>query len=251
MQPLLLLTNDDGIHAPGLERLRQALAGLGQLVLCAPMENHSGRGAAITVDRVVAGHRLPAGPEGERRYAVDGTPADAAQYALRNVFRDQPPRLLVSGINHGANIGCNVRYSGTIGAALEGAWNGVPSLAVSVDYTEPPLWEAAMHYTRLVAERLLAKPHAPRAPLLYNLNVPAVGLDEIKGIRVTRHGLSGYEEFVADDGGQPTVALRHRDTDPASDGATLQAGYASLTPLALDQTDHEAFDRLSALDWNA
>lgn len=245
----ILLSNDDGIDAPGLEALRQALAGLDDLVICAPSRNHSGMGSAITVGRPIAAERLADGPGGEPRYAVSGTPADAVKYGLRQVLGGQTPRLVASGINHGPNIGQNVRYSGTVGAALEGAWAGASALAVSVDYTIPPVWDAGIHYARKVAEKMLAHPR----PLFLNLNAPAGPASEGRGFCLVRHGRSGYEEFFVEHGDDGSLkidgAMRHRDTNDDTDGHRFLNGYATLTPLSLDWTSEHALAELRDAGW--
>jgi 5'-nucleotidase len=243
----ILISNDDGIEAPGLAALCEALAGLDDLLVCAPAKNHSGAGSALTVTSAIHAEPFPDGPRGERRYAVHGTPVDAVKFGLVQIMKPEKPRLVVSGINYGPNIGQNVRYSGTVGAALEGAWAGIPSLATSSDFVAPPNWETPMAYTRRVVEWMLTQ----KPPLLLNLNSPMCPLAEAKGIRAARHGASGYEEFFikreSDGKLQLSGAMRHRDEDVDADGAVFLSGYASLTPLAIDWTARDVFGRIKDL----
>ncbi|MFH0911269.1 MAG: 5'/3'-nucleotidase SurE [Planctomycetota bacterium] len=251
----LLLTNDDGIHAPGLYALAGALAGFGPIAIVAPEAEQSGVGHAVSFRKAIHVSPLPERPAGVPRVAVQGTPADAVKFALRHHLRE-PPLLVVSGPNTGPNTGVNVLYSGTIGAAYEAVINGVSAVAVSSDVQEVYDWRACCHFARVVVERALAREAERRAhpeaflrhgevrPFLWNLNVPALPLEHIRGLRVTRHGASGFEEFFVPHENHDPETFRIRGTfashDPSDlyDAAALLAGYASLTPLSLDLTDH-------------
>ena len=252
--PRILLANDDGVEAPGLFALAGALRGLAELFICAPLENQSGVGSALTIGGFVDFKPFPDAPEGVPRMAVGGTPVDAVKYGLREWLRGRPPDLVVSGINWGFNIGRNVRYSGTLGAAFEAAWTGVTAIAVSCDYRDPPIWDAAVHYARLVARHCLTRP--PRPGTVLNLNVPALPVGEVKGLRVGGMGRGGYREEVIKDGGASRFALAgHLEVSDSAvadvDGALLHDGYAVLTPLALDWTDREALAALKSEPWRS
>lgn len=256
MSPTILLTNDDGVDAPGILVLAHALAELGEVHLCAPLENQSGVGSGLTIGRLVDFRPQTPTPDGVPRMAVNGTPVDAVAHGLREWLAHKQPDLVVSGINLGANIGRNVRYSGTVGAAYEAAWSGIPCLAVSVDYREPPVWDAAVHYARRVVRTLLENKDAPalqgpRSPYLLNLNVPALPVAEVKGLRLSGMGGSGYVDFLVvetPDGGRDIEAtMSHHDPKDADlDGALLHRNYASLTPLSLDWTDAARLRALKA-----
>ncbi len=250
----ILLTNDDGVEAEGLAALAQALTGLDELRIVAPRHEQSGRGHAITLHQPVKVTALAPGPGGVRRLAVDGTPADAVKFGLQQK-RAAKTRLVVSGINPGLNLGVNVLYSGTVGAALEAVVNGLTAVAVSIESVEGKLahgWEPVTRFARKAvqlaldfeAARRLGK--APDAPICLNLNVPALPAAEIRGLRFTRHGCSGFQEFFTQEEGMPPdeYVLRGsfavKDPDESYDTAALKAGYATLTPLHIDLTCPEA-----------
>ena len=159
---VVVLTNDDGIHAPGLAALEKALAELGEVYVVAPEREQSTCGHALTLHRPLRPHRL-----GERRFAVNGTPADCVNLAVLG-FLSAPPVLIVSGINHGANLGDDVTYSGTIAAAMEGTILGVPSVAVSL--VDGGDFDVAGRVARLIAMRVLVSGLPPKT--LLNVNVP-------------------------------------------------------------------------------
>ncbi|MDR1534773.1 MAG: 5'/3'-nucleotidase SurE [Planctomycetota bacterium] len=248
----ILLTNDDGIDAPGLAALAQALAGLDDLLVAAPAENQSGVGMGISIRRGLRARRHPDGPNGLPRHSLDGTPVDVVKYALGHLLRDKPPRLLVSGINHGPNLGRNVRCSGTVGAAFEALASGIPALAVSVGYTLPPIWEAAQAYAGKLARKLLElSVRRPGRPILLNLNVPSLPPEELLGLVVRRHGSGGFQDDLvagAADGAF-TLGGEWRETPGGDcDAAAFEAGYAVITPLRLEMTDESLLKELNR-DW--
>jgi 5'-nucleotidase len=246
----ILVTNDDGLGAPGLQALESATAGLGRVVVVAPHEERSGAGHAITMHAPLRlrGH-------GTDRWSCSGTPVDCVYVALHKLC-DSPPGLVVSGINKGANLGDDVFYSGTIGAAREAALNGLQSLAVSLDTTTtksggPLQFDAASAIAVRVIQQLLARP-VPEGVYL-NLNVPNLPLAEIEGIRVCRLGRRHYEPLVEQRtdprdspyywiGGSPLGELMGEGTD----GWWIARGYATLTPLGLDHTQLDYISELEA-----
>lgn len=238
----ILLTNDDGIDAPGLAAMAEALAGLDELIVSAPASNQSGVGMAISIERTLKAKKHPDGPWGERRHSIDGTPADAVKYGLEHLLGGRLPRLVASGINFGPNLGRNVRCSGTVGAAFAAVAAGVPALAVSVDYVTPPNWEGAKHYARMVAEKCLALAEEPdREPFLLNLNVPALSPEEIPGLVPARHGNGGFLDNLSlhADGRSYSLGGCWIETPPGDgcDSAVFAAGCAVLTPLRLEMTN--------------
>ena len=241
----ILLTNDDGIDAPGLAILAEALAGLDDLHVSAPAENKSGVGMGITISRPLRATRHPDGRFGEKRYAVDGTPADAAKFGIQHILAEAPPRLVVSGINIGVNMGLNVRCSGTIGAAFEAAAAGVPALAVSIQYMEKEIWDGAMFYARKLAEMLLALPPGGDAFVL-NLNVPSRMRGDIPGLVMARHGACGFRDYLRVEGDivQPVGEWMSAEPGGDCDTAAFEAGYAVITPLRFEMTHENAMARL-------
>ncbi|MDR2390503.1 MAG: 5'/3'-nucleotidase SurE [Planctomycetota bacterium] len=242
----ILLTNDDGVDAPGLAILARFLAGLDDLVVAAPAENQSGVGMAITITRGLMAERRPDGPGGVPRHSIDGTPADAVKYALGHLFREKPPRLVVSGINYGPNLGRNVRCSGTVGAAFEALTSGLPALAVSVEYAVPPNWDGAGHYARRLAEKALKLAESrPDRPFLLNLNVPSRPPGEIAGLVAARHGTGGFlETLVRKPDGEGFVTGGEWLVSRDGDAAVFDAGFAVVTPLRFEMTDEALLDDL-------
>lgn len=242
----ILLTNDDGIDAPGLQILGAALAGLDELIVSAPVGNRSGVGMAITLDRSLKATRHPDGPSGEIRYSVDGTPADATKFGLQHAAAGKDIRLVVSGINMGQNIGANIRCSGTVGAAFEAVAAGITALAVSAGYTQPMNYEGAKHYARKIAEKILAMPR--HEAYVLNLNVPSSNPADVPGLVVARHGLGGFHDslVVEQNGDQYHFEAEWRDhiPDDDCDAVAFNAGYAVLTPLRFEMTHNVMMDRL-------
>ena len=251
----ILLTNDDGWDSPGLAALAEVLEGLGELLVVAPRDEQSAIGHAITLSGTVEAE--PVRFDGAAAaYAVSGTPADCAKLAIRALFADAPPALCVSGLNPGPNVGVNVFYSGTVGAALEAAVNGVPAIAVSKELgDELSPRDAARLVTPLIREVLrrgLPEWHA------LNVNVPGRRIEDIRGLRVTRQGVSGfdesYRELPPSEGSSRSRfrlegQMRLRETDGMTDAEALAEGMISVTPMALDLTARGPGDAGSAWEW--
>src|SRR3972149_6630603 len=246
--PVLLLTNDDGVHASGLQALAEALAELGEAHVLAAEREQSACGHALTLHRPLRVARL-----GERRFAVNGTPSDCVNLGVLG-FLPERPVLVVAGVNHGSNLGDDVTYSGTVSAAMEGTLLGVPSIAVSL--AEGGDFAGAARVARQVAARGLVEGVAgeglPRKPLL-NVNVPA---GTPRGIRVTRLGHRVYSEKIveqSDPRGRTHYWIGAGEATgedlEGTDMGALHEGYVSVTPLHLDLTDHRALARLA--DWPA
>ena len=241
MTPVILVTNDDGVHALGLGALADALAPLGEVYVVAPDREQSAVGHALTLHRPLRVDRL-----GERRFAVNGTPSDCVNLGVLGLL-PEPPVLVVSGINHGSNLGDDVTYSGTVSAAMEGTLLGIPSVAVSQVEGESSPFDGAARIAALVAARVLVE--GLPAKTLLNVNVPS---GEIRGIRVTRLGHRVYREKIVqemDPRGRPYYWIgagppEWRE-DEDSDLAAVHAGLASVTPLHLDLTHFGAIGRMS------
>ena len=241
----ILLTNDDGIHAPGLEVLERIARQFSDDVwIVAPAEEQSGAGHSLTLNRPV---RLR--QHSERRFAVSGTPTDAVMMALRKVLPGSPD-LLLSGVNRGANLGDDVTYSGTVSAAIEGALAGIRSIGLSQVYAKEGMGDAvpfaaAEAWGAKVIAPLLETPFAPRT--LVNVNFPALAPAAVKGIRVVRQGFHDYARGSLVEGTDPRgyqyywFGLHGIEHTPghATDLEAIQDGYVSVTPLQLDLT-HDA-----------
>lgn len=232
-RPRLLLTNDDGVLAPGLRTLAAALDEVAEVVVVAPDREQSASGHALTLHRPLRMEMIE-----DNVYSVDGTPTDCVNLALLWLMREERPAMVVSGVNHGLNLGDDVTYSGTVSATFEGSLLGVPSVAFSQDQRDPDRQAAAAFARRLVLE-LLDRDFAQ--PLLLNVNFPARDFD---GVALTRLGTRTYEQVISeklDPRGRRYFWIsgtpEWRDED-GTDHAAVVAGKVSLTPLHLDLTDH-------------
>lgn len=241
MAPVILVTNDDGIHAPGLAILADALAALGEVYVVAPDREQSAVGHALTLHRPLRVDWIA-----ERKIGVNGTPSDCVNLGVLGLL-PEPPVLVVSGINHGSNLGDDVTYSGTVSAAMEGTLLGVPSLAVSQADPEAEGFAGAARVAQAVAARVLVE--GLPAKTLLNVNVPRGGA---RGIRLTRLGHRIYREKVireVDPRGRPYYWIGAGPPewaeDTASDIAAVHGGFASVTPLHLDLTHYGALGRMS------
>ena len=244
----LLLVNDDGLFAPGLAALRKSLKAGSELSVIAPDQENSGMSQAITVHRPLRLTKV------ERGYMLDGTPADCVKMGLRGL--DLSPDFILSGINNGSNLGWDVLYSGTVGAAMEGALHGVPSLAFSLcGSITPEAFETALvivHSLLYEKPGFLIQPELiPKGGIL-NINIPAIPLSEIKGIRLTRLGVRNYDGVMqqrTDPRGQDYYWMGGVPVSPDSDELNLdvvavERGYVSITPLKCDITFFEAITNL-------
>lgn len=186
----ILVTNDDGIQAPGLWALAGQLAAVGEIAVFAPAREQSGVGTAISLHRSVGLSRVEPGLPGVPAFAVDGTPGDCVILGLE-VMKDVG--LVVSGINTGANMGCDVLLSGTVGAALQGYIHGIPSLAVSVQARQDFHFDVAARVAGLLARKVYGN---GTGAILLNVNVPNLPRHEIKGIELTRVGRGGFSTAI-------------------------------------------------------
>ncbi|MGN3975491.1 5'/3'-nucleotidase SurE [Tsuneonella sp. SYSU-LHT278] len=247
----ILLTNDDGIHAPGLEVLEEiARAFTDDIWICAPSEEQSGAGHSLTLTRPVRLRK-----HGERRFSVTGTPTDAVTLGLRRVI-DGAPDVILSGVNRGANLGDDVTYSGTVSAAVEGALAGIRSIALSQVYAVEGMgdavpFDAARAWGAKVLAPLLEAP-LPRRTLV-NVNFPAMVAEKVKGIRVVRQGFHDYSRGSVVEGRDPRgypyywfglEAIEHT-LDHGTDLEAIDDGYVSVTPLQLDLTHHSSLGALA------
>lgn len=241
----ILVTNDDGIHSPGLTTLAKALAKIGEVWVVAPDRERTAVAHAVTLHKPLRVHEL-----GKRVFAVNGTPVDCVNLAVLNLL-PKPPVLLVSGINKGVNLGDDVLYSGTVSAAMEGTILGVPSIAVSQEGRDRFHFDAGVHYALRVA-KLILREGLPAETLL-NLNVPNRPLKTITGLRVTCLSRRRFENPIiekTDPHGRTyywiagTRISWSRNT--GADHEAIEEGAVSLTPIHLDTTHHEAMDRFRA-----
>ena len=255
----ILITNDDGINAPGLEVLTQIateVAGdAGEVWTVAPAFEQSGVGHCISYT-----HPTMIAQLGARRFAAEGSPADCVIAALYDVLRDTPPDLILSGVNRGNNAAENTLYSGTIGACMEGALQGVRSIALSQFYgpgnasLDNPFEAAAAHGVATVRALLQDKLWDDHSDykIFYNVNFPPVPAADVKGMAATTQGFRLNTRFRAEAQTSPTGRKflwvkggpQHEPTAPGTDAAANLDGYISITPMRVDLTDYAMIDTL-------
>ena len=246
----ILLTNDDGIYAPGLAALERELQTLGDVSVVAPATEQSGVGHSITFLMPLVCKELFDGPR-RRGWAVEGSPADCVKLGIFECCPTRPD-LIVSGINGGLNAGINVLYSGTVAAAIEGAFFGITSVAVSLEYDEHAQFDKAARLARSVIEQILAQ-KGP-APQLYNLNIPTRAFLQPTELRIVPMGVARYgEHFIKrkDPKGRNYYWATSDPPPPKgagdSDLSALEQGYVTLTPLQYDMTKLTALREMQ--DW--
>ena len=252
----ILVTNDDGVFAPGLLALVQSLRQIGQVDILAPDKNWSGGGHVKTIDRPLRIKEIVLA-DGSNAYASDGAPSDCVALALLGYLPDKVD-LVVSGINPAANFGHDVTYSGTVTAAMEAVIWGVPAIAVSLDVKSDDLstidFDPAAMVARQVAQTVLTK-QLPGGILL-NVNIPNLPAEQIKGMRITRQGMRVYRDRLDQRidprgrpyfwiGGDAPTGLPESGTDIGA----LAEGHVSITPLQLDLTAYPALHQMSNWDW--
>ena len=249
---LALLTNDDGIFAPGLAALERALRRIGDVSVVAPSTEQSGVGHAITfLTPLTAKEIFESGRS--RGWAVDGSPADAVKLGISE-FCPQRPDIVVSGINSGLNAGINVLYSGTVAAAIEGAFFGITSIAVSLEYDEHANFDRAAEIAVDVIRGLLDR--RPPAGSLYNINIPTRALAGTPRLRIVPMSTSRYGEAFErriDPRGRAYYWATNEPPPPPSphdsDVTALAAGDVTLTPLDYDLTHRAGLDALADGEW--
>lgn len=248
----ILLTNDDGVNARGLEILERIARMLSDdITIVAPMEEQSGKGRSLSLTEPVRLRKFS-----ERKFAVTGTPTDAVMMALAEIMRDAKPDLILSGVNRGANLGEDVSYSGTVSAAMEGALAGIRSVALSQRYAAPApgervSFDAAEQWGERVLRPLLDAKWAPRT--LMNVNFPPIPAAQVKGIRPVSQGLRDYGRLKLDKRTDPRgfdyywFGLGRVAHTPVADTdlEMIEMGYITVTPLHLDMTHRESLDMLA------
>ena len=239
--PALLLTNDDGIEAEGLRRLEECLAELGEITVVAPDRERSAVSHGLTIDVALEVLQLGAG-----RYSLNGTPADCVIYALRHLCINRPD-LVISGINHGANLGDDIMYSGTVAGAREAARHGIPAIAFSQAYDDKPIrFDSGLKYVTLLVKSILDG--KLNGGLCLNVNLP---VRKPRGVKVTRQGCSSHAPHLNfldrqdpdDPSDQPAAAPQQPDL--IRDHDAVLDHYISVTPLQRDQTDYSAVSAIT------
>jgi 5'-nucleotidase len=256
MSKHILVTNDDGVLAPGLLALAEEMRKLGKVSILAPDRNWSGGGHVKTLDRALRVKEVRLA-DGSVAYASDGAPSDCVALAALGYFKE-PIDLVVSGINAGGNLGHDVTYSGTVTAAMEAVIAGVPGVAVSLEIVEGHLGEIDYGPAARAARRIVQNVINNGLPneILLNVNVPFMSEEQIRGIRTTRQGLRVYHSRLDERidprgrpyywiGGDAPTGVPERGTDVGA----LAEGFVSVTPLQLDLTAYHAMSDLNTWDW--
>ncbi|KTD82396.1 5'/3'-nucleotidase SurE [Legionella waltersii] len=240
----ILVSNDDGVLAPGIKVLSNELAQVADITVVAPDRNRSGASNSLTLHQPLRVRQLENG-----YYSVDGTPTDCVHLAITGLL-DPVVDMVVSGINDGANLGDDVLYSGTVAAAMEGRYLGLPAIAVSMVGEDIQHYETAAAVTKQLVMKLST--NKLPAQTILNVNVPDLPLDEIKGLQVTRLGTRhGAEPIVKeyDPRGRTIYWVGppgpEADAGPGTDFYAVKTGHVSITPLHLDLTHYNLFDQLS------
>lgn len=244
-KPVILVSNDDGVRAPGIAALHHALESLGRVMVVAPDRERSASSHSLTLDVPLRANRIS-----DDVVSVEGTPTDCVLLAVKNLLSEKPA-LVVSGVNRGANMGHDVTYSGTVAAAMEATILGVPAIAVSLDRSSEGRFDytAAADVAREVAALVLAR-GLPGETLL-NVNVPNVPAGGIRGVALTRLGKQIYEDSVVrktDPRGRGYYWIGGQSStwavEPDTDFAAVAQGLVSVTPIHLDLTDYKMLEAL-------
>jgi 5'-nucleotidase len=241
----ILISNDDGVYAPGLNCLAKALATIAEITVVAPDRNRSGASNSLTLDAPLRTMTMENG-----YISVSGTPTDCIHIAVTGLLKEMPD-MVVSGINEGANLSDDVLYSGTVAAATEGRFLGLPSIAISLEGPK------CLHYNTAAKVAIMMVQRLEREPLAFdtilNVNVPDLPLAELRGFQVTRLGTRHVAEptiQAVDPRGRKIYWIGQpgpeEDAGPGTDFYAVHAGYVSITPLHLDLTHYKAFDQLTA-----
>ena len=249
-KPLILVTNDDGINAPGIRTLIDVMNTIGDVVVVAPDSPQSGMGHAITLDSTLYAEEVNIKNDSHKEYSCSGTPADCVKLAIRELL-PRTPDLCVSGINHGSNSSINVIYSGTMSAALEAGIEGIPAIGFSLlDYSWNANFDASKKYVKTITENVL-KEGLPNGVVL-NVNIPNSSEKHIKGIKICRQAKANWvEEFDKRKTPQGrdyywlTGKFVNLDGGEDTDESALENGYVSVVPVQFDLTAHHFIKNLN------
>lgn len=253
-RPTILVTNDDGITAPGIRHLIEAVKELGKVIVVAPDSPQSAMGHAVTISKPLRLEKIELF-EGIESYQCSGTPADCVKLAV-DIVLHQKPDLVVSGINHGSNASINVLYSGTMSAAIEGAIEGIPAIGFSLtDYSRHANFTPSLPYVTRLAQNVLDR-GLPEGTLL-NVNIPALSTEQIKGVRICRQAKAKWEENFEerlDPHGRNYYwmvgTFRDHDHGEDTDLKALSEGYISVVPTLFDLTAHQLMSTLNTWKLN-
>lgn len=254
-KPLILVTNDDGITAPGIRSLIKMMNEIGEVFVVAPDSPQSGMGHAITVDSALFCEKVKIddGPQCDREWACSGTPVDCVKLAITKIL-PRKPDLCVSGINHGSNSSINVIYSGTMSAAVEAGVEGIPAIGFSLsDFSYSANFEAAGEYIKEIVRKSIDK--KLQKGMVLNVNIPKLPKEELKGIRICRQAKAVWQEEY-DERKDPrgrtyywlTGKFVNLDSGDDTDERALEEGYISIVPIQYDMTAHNYISDLKNWD---
>lgn len=240
----ILVSNDDGYQAPGIQHLAEELSRLAAITVVAPDRDRSGASNSLTLDLPIRAVEMRS-----RWYRVEGTPTDCVHLAVTGLL-DSDPDMVVSGINAGANMGDDVLYSGTVAAATEGRFLGLPAIAVSLVTHDPTHYETAARVAALLVQRLVSDPLP--ADTILNVNVPDVSWDRLQGFEATRLGQRHRSEPLIparDPRDRPIYWIgppgSEQDAGAGTDFHAVRRGYVSVTPIQVDLTRYQALDKIA------
>jgi 5'-nucleotidase len=245
----ILLTNDDGIFAPGLAAIYKELVKMGDVTVVAPADSRSGTSHSVTFSRPLVCNKVDINGQ-FTGFSIQGSPADCVKLAVMQLH-EGPIDLLVAGINNGANAGINVYYSGTVAAAMEGAFLQIPAVAMSLSFEEQMDFEKAAHYCAKILKKLMPV----KKGNVININIPKLSKGEPKGVRVVPQSSKGFNEYYVrqkNEQGQTVFQLAgnsHRLDEAPTDTTSLEAGFITITALAQDMTDHHKTSELQQIKW--
>lgn len=246
---LILVTNDDGITAPGLKALVQVASKIGKVVVIAPDSPQSGMGHAITINSPIRIEKSEVFDDIEA-HTCSGTPVDCVKVGIFHILKRKPD-LIISGINHGSNAATNVIYSGTMSAAVEGAMENIPSIGFSLDdFDHEADFEPTQHYAKLIIDKALSNEFPTNVCL--NVNVPKLPISKLKGMRVCRQANAFWEDRF-DERIDPigkkyywlTGEFKDQEQAEDTDMAALKNGYVSIVPVQFDMTAHHAISQIN------
>lgn len=254
-KPLILVTNDDGVTAPGIRALIAVMKTIGEVIVVAPDSPQSGMGHAITINSTLHLQKINIDESIDEEYSCSGTPADCVKIAINEIL-DRKPDLCVSGINHGSNSSINVIYSGTMSAAIEAGIEGIPAIGFSnLNHSWETNFEASKKYAKIIAKNVLV--HGLKKGVVLNVNIPDLEDSKIKGVKICRQAKANWKEAF-DKRQTPqgkdyywlSGVFENYDDGKDTDEWALENGYISVVPVQFDLTAHQCIQELNTWRFN-
>jgi len=254
-KPLILVTNDDGVTAPGIRALIDVMKTIGEVVVVAPDSPQSGMGHAITINSTLHLQQINIDNSIDKEYSCSGTPADCVKIAINEIL-DRKPDLCVSGINHGSNSSINVIYSGTMSAAIEAGIEGIPAIGFSnLNHSWKTNFDASKKYAKIIAKNVLD--HGLKTGVVLNVNIPDLEDSKIKGVKICRQAKANWKEAF-DKRQTPqgkdyywlSGVFENYDEGKDTDEWALENGYISVVPVQFDLTAHQCIQELNTWNFN-